>query len=95
MYRMTSRAFIFLETLDCLDHEEEEDSVSKYLRLIEEAKREVHLPVIASINCVSTQKWTNFSKEIESAVADALGLNLFILPTDFDRSVEENEKLYF
>ncbi len=95
MHRMTSRAFIYPETFDYMDEEEEEDSVRKYLRLIEETKKAINIPVIASINCVSSQKWTYFSKEIEKAGADALELNLFILPTDFDRSAEENEKLYF
>jgi len=95
MHRMTSRAFIYPETFDYMDEEEEEDSVRKYLRLIEEAKKSVHIPIIASVNCVSAQKWTYFSKEIQNAGADALELNLFILPTDFERSAEENEKLYF
>ena len=95
MHRMTSRAFIYPETFDYMDEDEEEDSVRKYLRLIEETKSAVHIPVIASVNCVSAQKWTYFSKEIEKAGADALELNLFILPTDFDRSAEDNEKLYF
>lgn len=95
MHRMTSRAFIYPETFDYMDETEDEDSVRKYLRLIEETKNAVHIPVIASVNCVSAQKWTYFSKEIENAGADALELNLFILPTDFERTAEENEKLYF
>lgn len=95
MHRMTSRQFIYPETFDYMDEEPEEDSVRKYLRLIKEAKAEVKIPVIASINCVTSQKWTYFAKEIELAGADALELNLYILPTDFTRTAEENEKLYF
>jgi dihydroorotate dehydrogenase (fumarate) len=95
MHRMTSRHFVYPETFDYMDEEEEEDSVRKYLRLIREAKDSVHIPVIASINCVSSQKWTYFAKEIQEAGADALELNLFILPTDFERTAAENEKLYF
>ncbi len=95
MHRMTSRAFVYPETFDYMDEDEEEDSVRKFLRLVREAKDAVHIPVIASINCVSAQKWTYFAKEIEDAGADALELNLFILPTDFNRTAEENEKLYF
>jgi dihydroorotate dehydrogenase (fumarate) len=95
MHRMTSRAFVYPETFDYMDEEEEEDSVRKFLRLVRESKDAVHIPVIASINCVSAQKWTYFAKEIEDAGADALELNLFILPTDFNRTAEENEKLYF
>jgi len=95
MHRMTSRAFIYPETFDYMDEEDEEDSVRKYLNLIRDAKKSVHIPVIASINCVTSQKWTYFAKEIEAAGADALELNLFILPTDFSRSAEENERLHF
>lgn len=95
MHRMTSRQFIYPETFDYMDEEEDEDTVRKYLRLIRESKDAVHIPVIASINCVTSQKWTYFAKEIEAAGADALELNLFILPTDFTRSAEENENLYF
>ncbi len=95
MHRMTSRQFIYPETFDYMDEEPEEDSVRKYLRLIKESKNAVHIPVIASINCVTSQKWTYFAKEIQDAGADALELNLFILPTDFERSAAENEKLYF
>lgn len=95
MHRMTSRPFVYPETFDYMDEEEEEDSVRKYLRLIRESKDAVHIPVIASINCVSSQKWTYFAKEIQDAGADALELNLFILPTDFERTAAENEKLYF
>jgi dihydroorotate dehydrogenase (fumarate) len=95
MHRMTSRPFVYPETFDYMDEEEDEDAVRKYLRLIKESKSAVHIPVIASINCVSSQKWTYFAKEIQDAGADALELNLFILPTDFNRSAAENEKLYF
>ena len=95
MHRMTSREFIYPETFDYMDHDEEEDSVRKYLRLIKETKAAVEIPVIASINCVSAQKWTYFAREIEAAGADALELNLFILPTDFNRTAAQNEQLYF
>jgi dihydroorotate dehydrogenase (fumarate) len=95
LHRMTSRPFVYPETFDYMDEVDEEDSVRKYLSLIRQAKDTVHIPVIASINCVSAQKWTYFAKEIQDAGADALELNLFILPTDFERTAEENEKLYF
>jgi len=94
MHQMTSRPFYYPETYDYMDEELKEDTVRKYLRLIKEAKSSVKIPIIASINCVSSQKWTYLAKEIEAAGADALELNLFMLPSDFDRSSEENEKVY-
>lgn len=95
MHRMTARPFVYPETFDYMDQKEDEDSIRKYLSLIREARAALSIPVIASVNCVSDQKWTYFAREIEQAGADALELNLFILPTDFERSAEANEKLYF
>ncbi len=92
--QMTGKPYVYPETMDYMDEPMEEDQVRKYLRLIKEAKEAVSIPVIASINCVSSQKWTYLAAEIEKAGADALELNMFILPTDFSRSSVDNEKLY-
>ncbi len=70
-------------------------TLEEYLRLIKEAKSKLTIPVIASINCVTGDEWPSFAKEIESAGADALELNVFILPSDIETRGEEYEKLYF
>ncbi|WP_372752532.1 dihydroorotate dehydrogenase-like protein [Labilibaculum sp.] len=92
---MTNRPFVYPETFDYMNEEPEEDTVRKYLRLIREAKAAVSIPIIASINCVSAQKWTYFAQEIEKAGADALEINLFVLPTDMNRTGDENEQIYY
>lgn len=56
--------------------------VGKYLDLIAEAKKTTDIPVIASIHCSSADTWMSFASEIEKAGADALELNVFILPSD-------------
>jgi dihydroorotate dehydrogenase (fumarate) len=38
---------------------------------------------------------TSFAKQLEEAGADALELNMFFLPSEFDRTSEEKEKAYF
>ncbi len=86
---------IYPEIYDFFNIETLEDSVSKYLNLIEESKKAVDVPIIASVNCVSKGEWIPFSKKIESAGADALELNIFVMPSDLERSAEENEKVYF
>lgn len=63
--------------------------LADYLELIAASKRSVQIPIIASINCVSSQKWTFFAREIEKAGADALELNLFFLPSDSQRGEKE------
>jgi dihydroorotate dehydrogenase (fumarate) len=69
--------------------------LAKYLEMLKEAKSSVDIPIIASINCVSNQDWHAFAKKIEETGVDALELNIYILPSDFRRSSEDNEKIYF
>tara|TARA_R110001583_G_scaffold21469_5_gene81581 strand:- start:3991 stop:4995 length:1005 start_codon:yes stop_codon:yes gene_type:complete len=71
------------------------NSISNYLELIREAKKSVSIPIIASINCISSKDWTSFAKEIEKAGADAIELNIFIVPNDKNKSAEAYEKLYY
>jgi dihydroorotate dehydrogenase (fumarate) len=92
---MSSQGFIYPETMEYFDYEEIEDTVSGYLKLIRDARAHLQIPVIASINCVTAQKWTHFAKEIEDAGADALELNAFILPSDFSRTGTDFEQVYF
>jgi dihydroorotate dehydrogenase (fumarate) len=65
-----------------------------YLKLISEAKKAVSIPVIASLNCVTPKWWLNYAAEIARAGADAIELNIAILPTDPGRSAEEVERTY-
>jgi dihydroorotate dehydrogenase (fumarate) len=94
---MGMQGFVYPETLDYYEYvnTEKEETSLKYLELIREAKQALHIPVIASINCVTSGQWTYFPGELQKAGADALELNLFILPTDIRRSGKENEELYF
>ncbi|MGC8747304.1 MAG: dihydroorotate dehydrogenase-like protein [Candidatus Kapaibacteriota bacterium] len=86
---------VYPEIYDYFNLEEIEDSVTKYLNLISEVKKEVHVPIIASVNCVSAKEWVPFARRLESAGADALELNIFIMPSDLEKTSEENEKMYF
>ncbi len=54
----------------------------KYLELIRQAKKEIGIPIIASINCITPGLWINYAKQIEGAGADAIELNLSLMPTD-------------
>jgi dihydroorotate dehydrogenase (fumarate) len=70
------------ETLDYIDLHIKEDTLINYLNLVKKSKKEVLIPVIASINCISDTEWTHFAKKIEDAGADALELNIFLNPSD-------------
>ena len=69
-------------------------NLDEYLNLIEQARKQTGIPVIASINCISSREWVDFASRIEEAGADALELNVFFLPTDRDKSAEDYEALY-
>lgn len=54
----------------------------RYLKLISEAKSTVDVPVIASVNCVTSRWWGDYGRQIESAGADAIELNIAIMPRE-------------
>lgn len=94
--KMASDSFLYPETLDFYEQQpHQKDSTDHYLDLITESKKAVSIPVIASINCITAQQWTFFPKQIEAAGADGMELNLFILPSDINRSAKDNERVYF
>lgn len=72
----------------------QENSLGMYLKLIEEAKQQCGIPIIASINCRQAGEWVNYARVIEAAGADALELNIFLLPTDKELSSDEIERNY-
>ncbi len=82
------------EAMDYIGNYAKDLTVDKYLNLIRDCKKAVKIPVIASINCVSSAEWTDFAKKIEEAGADGIELNIFILPSDPKKSGEDNEKTY-
>lgn len=82
------------EAVDYISHYTRSNDLDTYLNLIREAKRKVDIPVIASINCISSSEWTTFAKSIQDAGADALELNIFILPSDPRRKSDQHEQVY-
>jgi dihydroorotate dehydrogenase (fumarate) len=59
--------------------------------MIEEAKKEVDIPVIASINCLSPKLWPRFARQFQEAGADGLELNIYFLPLDLESPASEYE----
>jgi len=64
-----------------------------YIETLKKIKQAVSIPIIGSLNGVSTGGWIKYAKIIEDAGADALELNLYFLPTDLTLTatmIEEN-----
>ena len=55
-----------------------------YLEHVRRAKAAVDVPVIGSLNGVSSGGWIEYARLIEEAGADALELNVYFIPTDPD-----------
>jgi dihydroorotate dehydrogenase (fumarate) len=66
-----------------------------YVRHISLLKRELKIPVLASLNSVKEGAWIRYSQYIQDAGADALELNLYFLPrTDNDSSSIVEERAF-
>jgi dihydroorotate dehydrogenase (fumarate) len=81
--------------LDYFDFRIKEANIEQYLNLIIQSKKNVQIPVIASINCTTTHEWAYFAKKIQDAGADGLEVNIFILPSLLGQSADNIERTYF
>lgn len=70
-------------------------NLERYLDFVRQVKSRCQVPVIASINCVSAEKWPKFAKAIEDAGADALELNIAIFPFNNQLKSCDLEEKYF
>jgi dihydroorotate dehydrogenase (fumarate) len=65
-----------------------------YLTHLQRVKQAVAIPVIGSLNGITTGGWVDYARRIEEAGADALELNIYYLPTDTYLSSAELEDRY-
>jgi len=65
-----------------------------YLDHLSKAKRVLRIPVIGSLNGVSSGGWIRYAKEMEDSGADALELNIYFLPTSLDVEGSDIERSY-
>jgi len=66
----------------------------EYLEVVSACKESAGIPVIASINCVSAEWWQEFAAEVAAAGADALELNIAIMPENITVTSQEIEERY-
>jgi len=85
-----AEALNYFPASDTLDNIESE----AYLEEIAAIKRSVDIPVIASLNGVSTGGWIKYAKKLEEAGTDALELNITYIPTNPAIDARNVEDLY-
>ncbi len=66
----------------------------QYLEHIRQAKEKVNIPVIGSLNGITSEGWISYAKQIEQAGADALEVNVFFIPGDIDVNSSAVEHRY-
>ena len=66
----------------------------EYLNLISQAKQAVDIPIIGSLNGVSTGGWVQYAQNIQQAGANALELNVYYIPTSVKMTGAEVEQMY-
>ena len=62
--------------------EEYDSELDNYLSRIEQFKSSLDIPVIASLNGISTSGWIDTGKQLQQAGADALELNVYYIAGD-------------
>lgn len=92
---LKTRSGDYAMALEYIKNFAKEHTLKEYLSFVEDAKKSVNIPVIASINCIYAYDWHFFAKKIQDAGADALELNIYVLPSDLHRTAQDNEKIYF
>jgi dihydroorotate dehydrogenase (fumarate) len=65
-----------------------------YLEQIHHAKAAVDIPIIGSLNGVSTGGWVRYARYIQEAGADALELNIYYISTDVHATATSVEERY-
>jgi len=74
--------------------EDYSSELDNYLESIQQFKSALDIPVIASLNGISTNGWIDSGKELQQAGADALELNVYYIAGDPDTSGQEVEQRY-
>lgn len=66
----------------------------EYMNLIRRAKEAVDIPIIGSLNGVSSGGWVDYAALMEEAGADAIELNVYYIPTNENLQGSEVENIY-
>ncbi|MEA4861584.1 MAG: dihydroorotate dehydrogenase-like protein [Sphaerochaeta sp.] len=71
-----------------------ERHIDAYLTLLEDAKRTLEIPVIASINCRQSGSWIEYANRFAACGADAIELNHYVVAADVEVDGSAIEKEY-
>jgi dihydroorotate dehydrogenase (fumarate) len=69
----------------------EDGGPSEFLYNLEKARKSINIPLIASLNAVYDDTWYEYARKIEETGVDALELNFYSIPREFD--IDDNSIL--
>jgi dihydroorotate dehydrogenase (fumarate) len=92
---ISEKEYFHDEAFAYMENYAKENTLANYLDYLKKAKQAVKIPIIASVNCTTAYDWQYFSKKIQDTGVDGLELNIFVLPSDFDKTSDEIEQSYF
>jgi len=66
----------------------------EYLLNLSKAKKQLSIPLFASLNCIYQETWLEYAELIEKTGVDGLELNFYAVPREFEsdgKSIEDNQ----
>ncbi len=94
-YFLSRGAESFAEALSYFPEEDDYNTgPDEYLEHIRSAKEATDIPIISSLNGVSTGGWIEYAQKMQEAGADALELNIYFLATDSSTESQAIEERY-
>jgi dihydroorotate dehydrogenase (fumarate) len=94
MISQTEGFVVHADGQDFLEEVSRDYYIDAYLSLVDKATEALDIPVIASVNCRTRGSWLDYVQRFAEVGADALELNYYTLPSDFNRSAQEIEDEY-
>lgn len=92
---VSSTSNLFAEATDFFpDLDDYHRGSDQYLDIIRKAKEQVDIPIIASLNGITSEGWILYAQQMEEAGADGLEINIFLIPGDVHLSSSAVEHRY-
>ncbi|NQT60073.1 MAG: dihydroorotate dehydrogenase-like protein [Bacteroidetes bacterium] len=85
---------VHTDAYDFFNNSSKDYYIDRYLELVEQAKKSLSIPVIASVNCLNSGSWLDYAHRFQEVGADALEMNMFIVPSNVAETSSEVEQKY-
>ena len=92
---LLSGAESFAESLSYFpEFESKSEGPDHYVDLVRRAAEAIDIPLIASLNCVSSEGWIDYARQLQEAGASGLELNIYAIEPSLAVSGQEAEQRY-